>query len=446
MTEPRFPVIRGNSIYTIADGSSWNTALQSSEKLGGSLVSIESAAENIFVFEKFGIDQNTNETISSGYWIGLTDQENEGEWKWINGEEVEWMYPDFKPGVDGFEPNGNGDHAWVKSGFDHPSKSYEEYVAIHGGESLWQERGPGWDDTWESGEGTNYGVAETPFIRRGDSAYAIVEGPTWQEAEANAQKLGGHLVTINDAEENAWIVDSFADANKSLHPYNLRSVDNDIYWIGLSTTGLGQFEWQSGEALSFENWSPSSGSNNLALTVVGDGSEMIVEAYPDVGGWVETAGWWNDVAKSGSGTNPHYGIAEIALAPNNTTTGTPTLTGEFKDGETITIDESSIEDADNFEGWTPTYKYTWEIANDPGDTTMMPIWESLDTPDATDGDENLQITDDLTGKQLRGVVGYLDGYGTNEVVLSNAIEEPRFPVIRGNSLYTIVDKIGRAHV
>ena len=49
------------------------------------------------------------------------------------------------------------------------------------------------------------GVAEIPFIRRGDSAYVIVEGPTWEEAEANAVALGGHLVTINDAEENQWL-------------------------------------------------------------------------------------------------------------------------------------------------------------------------------------------------------------------------------------------------
>ena len=54
-------------------------------------------------------------------------------------------------------------------------------------------------------------LAESKFIRRGDSAYVIVEGPTWEEAEANANKLGGHLVTINDADENQWLVDTFKE-------------------------------------------------------------------------------------------------------------------------------------------------------------------------------------------------------------------------------------------
>ena len=45
------------------------------------------------------------------------------------------------------------------------------------------------------------------------------------------------------------------------------------------------------------------------------------------------------------------------------------------------------------------------------------------------------------GKQLRGVVSYLDGYGTNEVMESETVEadETSTPIIRGNSLYTIVD-------
>ena len=64
--------------------------------------------------------------------------------------------------------------------------------------------------TWNDHYQYEQGIAEIPFLRRGDSAYVIVEGPTWEEAEANANKLGGHLVTINDAEENQWLVDNFA--------------------------------------------------------------------------------------------------------------------------------------------------------------------------------------------------------------------------------------------
>ena len=72
-------------------------------------------------------------------------------------------------------------------------------LGIYGGERRFPE-------VWvQNGQlSAKYILAEIPFIRRGDSAYVIVEGPTWEEAEANAVALGGHLVTINDAEENEW--------------------------------------------------------------------------------------------------------------------------------------------------------------------------------------------------------------------------------------------------
>ena len=199
--------LSGDSIYAIAEGSSWSQAQASAERLGGNLVTINSAEENIYVFKNFGFEDDV--AISSGYWIGLTDQVEEGNWKWSSNEISDWAT--YGWGLAGGEPNGNGDHAWVKVGFDYPNISYEDYVEVHnkGWEEtekpLWIERGPGWDDTWESGEGTNYGVAEIPFIRRGDSAYVVVEGPTWEEAEANANSLGGHLVSINDVKENEWL-------------------------------------------------------------------------------------------------------------------------------------------------------------------------------------------------------------------------------------------------
>jgi hypothetical protein len=43
----------------------------------------------------------------------------------------------------------------------------------------------------------------------GGKTYVLVEGPTWQQARANAQALGGDLVVINSAEENALFPTSY---------------------------------------------------------------------------------------------------------------------------------------------------------------------------------------------------------------------------------------------
>ena len=58
-------------------------------------------------------------------------------------------------------------------------------------------------------------VVKDTYIERECSAYVFVEGPSWEEAEANAVNLGGHLVTINDENENNWIVDSYFNHNNS---------------------------------------------------------------------------------------------------------------------------------------------------------------------------------------------------------------------------------------
>ena len=59
------------------------------------------------------------------------------------------------------------------------------------------------------GYGTNEKIASDSksieelknIVIRGNSIYTFVDGQSWTNAEDNANKVGGHLVTINDVEE-----------------------------------------------------------------------------------------------------------------------------------------------------------------------------------------------------------------------------------------------------
>jgi hypothetical protein len=72
------------------------------------------------------------------------------------------------------------------------------------------------------------------------------EGMPWAGAEAKAVEWGGHLVTINDAAEEAWLRTQF-------YPADLRAG----FWIGYNDIAEeGSFVWSSGEMPGYENWCP----------------------------------------------------------------------------------------------------------------------------------------------------------------------------------------------
>ncbi|MFZ4526239.1 MAG: DUF4347 domain-containing protein [Chlorobium sp.] len=97
--------------------------------------------------------------------------------------------------------------------------------------------------------------------------YLLINASTWLEAEAEAVKLGGHLVTINNQEENNWLVKTFG---------------NDCFYIGLTDQAQeGVWKWISGEPVTYIHW--ISGEPNNA----GD------EDYSHLN-WMYIGGW-NDI-------------------------------------------------------------------------------------------------------------------------------------------------------
>ncbi len=89
-------------------------------------------------------------------------------------------------------------------------------------------------------------VSHPNFIFLGeynDAKYFVSDHPaTWLTASANANAIGGHLTTINDAAENAFINNAINPASGSV-------------WTGLNTySSAGVFAWENGDAVAYTNW------------------------------------------------------------------------------------------------------------------------------------------------------------------------------------------------
>jgi hypothetical protein len=81
------------------------------------------------------------------------------------------------------------------------------------------------------------------------STYSLTTLDNWTGAQAQAVVAGGNLVTINDAEEQAFLVSTFGGS--------------ELLWIGLNDIATeGTFQWVSGQPVTYTNWYEPSGEPN----------------------------------------------------------------------------------------------------------------------------------------------------------------------------------------
>jgi len=95
---------------------------------------------------------------------------------------------------------------------------------------------------------------------------------SWINAENDAIALGGHLVTINDAAEEAWLRSNFGSQSR--------------YWIGFTDAAQeGTWVWSSGEPVTYTHWDEGE-ANNCIPPAYGEDYALV--------NWDTVTGQWND--------------------------------------------------------------------------------------------------------------------------------------------------------
>jgi hypothetical protein len=119
--------------------------------------------------------------------------------------------------------------------------------------------------------------------------YYLLSHDTWLGSEADAVALGGHLVAINDAAENAFIYSTFFLAGD---PPELATL-----WIGINDAASeGTFVWSNGDPVTYTNWNSGEPNNDAP----GGGQDY---------GLMYGAGRWDDNVNDTGPTS--FGVAEI---------------------------------------------------------------------------------------------------------------------------------------
>jgi len=143
--------------------------------------------------------------------------------------------------------------------------------------------------------------------------YVLLDKSAWTAAESQAVALGGHLVSINNAAENQFLLDNFCNGADSKR----------VLWIGLTDDGTeGHFRWTSGEPVTYTNWFTGEPNNHAT----GGGAENFVSfnwnfALPEATASTPRGTWNDDIdighqdSSKPTTPGPFNGVVELVPEP-----------------------------------------------------------------------------------------------------------------------------------
>ena len=162
-----------------------------------------------------------------------------------------------------------------------------------------------------NGSDTNLVIAAGPFLNRATGHYYYLLGSTnWTRSELWATQLGGHLATIETANEQNWVYDTFAQYGGT----------NRNLWIGLTNDPANptNFVWVGGQTnVIYTNWT-AGGPTNCSGTDFYTAILGRTNAFPGL--WVLENNSGNDnngVTCGVSPSNHIYGVVEVEEIQTN---------------------------------------------------------------------------------------------------------------------------------
>ena len=135
-------------------------------------------------------------------------------------------------------------------------------------------------------------VLHTAINPHNNNTYHLLSDASWSESAQVALGLDGFLVTVDDQQENQWLMETFANYdNLSRH-----------LWTGLSDyNSEGDYRWHDGTPFLYRNWGAEQPSANGEEDYVHIASTNMGNIMP---------GYWNDLDDDPQ-YFPVYGVVEV---------------------------------------------------------------------------------------------------------------------------------------